>query len=109
MTQALPPQPVNIAPFPNGLIGIVWDDGHESYYRSHTLRCSCGCASCVDEVTGKKILIDERVPEDVRAKEFHPVGNYGMTIVWSDGHDTGIFSFDTLRKYCPCETCTAGR
>ena len=109
MTQAACPQPVNIAPFPNGEIGIVWDDGHESYYQSHALRCACGCASCVDEATGKKILIDERVPRDVRAREFHPVGNYGVAIVWSDGHDTGIYSFDTLRRLCPCEACSSRR
>jgi len=63
----------------------------------------------VDEVTGKKILIDERVPRDVRAMEFHPVGNYGVAIVWSDGHDTGIYTFDALRRLCPCEACSQHR
>jgi DUF971 family protein len=109
MTQAPPPRPVEIAPFPNGLVGIVWNDGHESYYESHTLRCSCGCASCVDENTGRKILVDETVPRDVRPLEFIPVGNYGVAIVWSDGHDTGIYTFDTLRRHCPCEACSSQR
>ena len=91
------PRPVNVTPFPNGEIGIVWNDGHESYYTGHMLRCACPCATCVDEVTGKKMLINDRVPEDVSAKEIHPVGNYGISILWSDGHDTGIYTFRTLR------------
>jgi DUF971 family protein len=98
---------VDITPFPNGEIGIVWSDGHESYYDSRTLRCACGCASCVDEMTGRKVLDDARVPRDVRAREFHPVGNYGVAIVWSDGHDTGIYTFDRLRELCPCSECAA--
>jgi len=92
------PRPVRIVPFPNGEIGVVWDDGEETYYDSHALRCACGCASCVDEVSGRKLLRDDRVPNDVRAREILPVGNYGVAIVWSDGHDTGIYTFDRLRQ-----------
>ena len=92
------PRPQRIVPFPNGDIGVVWDDGRESYYESHALRCACGCATCVDEVSGRKLLQDERVPRDVRAREIHPVGNYGVAIVWSDGHDTGIYTFERLRQ-----------
>jgi DUF971 family protein len=94
----MPARPLRIVPFPNGEIGVVWDDGHESYLDSYALRCACGCASCVDEATGRKLLRDERVPRDVRAREIHPVGNYGVAIVWSDGHDTGIYTFDRLRE-----------
>ena len=93
-----PRRPVNVVPFPNGEISIVWDDGHESYYRGHDLRCACACATCVDEMTGKKLLQDERVPRDVRALEILPVGNYGISIRWSDGHDTGIYTFERLRE-----------
>jgi DUF971 family protein len=100
------PRPANITPFPNGEIGIVWEDGHESYYDSYRMRCSCPCAGCVDEVTGKKILRDETVLKDVRPESIHPVGHYGISIRWSDGHDTGIYRFDALRRNCPCETCS---
>ena len=37
-------EPVNITPFPNGELGVVWKDGHESYFPGHALRCACGCA-----------------------------------------------------------------
>ena len=105
MSEADPPRPVNITPFPNGEIGIVWEDGHESYYDSHALRCVCPCARCVDEMTGHKVLRDDAVPRNIRVLSFHPVGNYGIGIHWSDGHDTGIFTHANLRKLCNCKAC----
>jgi len=100
---------MNVAAFPNGQVGIVWDDGHESYYDGFDLRCACGCAKCVDELTGRKVLRDDTVPRDVRADEIHPVGNYGISIHWSDGHDTGIYTWRSLREACPCEACVTAR
>ena len=35
------------------------------------------------------------------------VGRYAVSIEWSDGHDTGIYSYQTLRALCPCATCAA--
>jgi DUF971 family protein len=37
------------------------------------------------------------------------VGAYGLRIDWSDGHDTGIYTFDRLRAACPCQTCRLAR
>ena len=98
-------RPVQVTPFPNGEIGVVWDDGHESYYNSHYLRCHCGCAHCIDERTGRKVLVDDKVPASVRIEEMHPVGNYGVSVKWTDGHDTGIYTFAKLRSLCPCGRC----
>jgi DUF971 family protein len=36
-----------------------------------------------------------------------PVGAYAVQIVWSDGHDTGIYAFESLRGSCPCPDCRA--
>jgi DUF971 family protein len=94
--------PRDINSFPNGEIGIVWEDGHESIYTGYYLRCNCNCAACVDEMTGVKILENEAVSRAVKAKEIHGVGRYGISIAWSDGHDTGIYTFEMLRKLCPC-------
>lgn len=106
MTPSEPvPAPVRVTPFPNGEIGIVWRDGHESYYPGHALRCACSCASCVDERTGRKVLDDDRIPRDVAPVEIHPVGNYAISVRWSDGHDTGIYPWDRLRRLCPCGSC----
>jgi DUF971 family protein len=38
-----------------------------------------------------------------------PVGNYAMNIVWKDGHATGIYSWEYLRRICPCSECTANQ
>ena len=35
------------------------------------------------------------------------VGTYAIRIDWSDGHNTGIYSFDHLRQICPCNVCKA--
>ena len=36
------------------------------------------------------------------------VGNYAIRIQWSDGHGSGIYSFEHLRNICPCEACQEG-
>lgn len=100
------PKVVRSAALPNGELGVVWSDGHESYYPPKPLRCACACAACVDETSGRKVLRDESVPAGIAVDEIHPVGNYGLAIRWSDGHDTGIYTFDRLRALCPCESCT---
>jgi DUF971 family protein len=98
-------EPIQITPFPNGELGIAWADGHESFYGGKYLRCACACAGCVDEVSGVKTLQDDTVPEDTHVVSWSPVGNYAIHIVWSDGHDGGIYSFRHLRSLCPCGAC----
>jgi DUF971 family protein len=98
-------EPVRITPFPNGELGIAWADGHESFYAGHALRCACSCAGCVDELTGEKTLRDESVPAGVHVVTFEPVGNYALKIEWSDGHDTGLYTYRRLRSLCPCGAC----
>jgi DUF971 family protein len=105
MTDATVAEPVQITPFPNGELGIVWSDGHESYYNQHALRCACTCAGCVDEMTGRKVLQDDLVPADVHLVKWDWVGRYGINILWSDQHDTGIYTLKHLRRLCGCGEC----
>ena len=84
---------------------IIWLDGHASRYSVADLRRSCSCAGCVDERTGIPILKPEDVSEDVRPVRIEPVGRYAIQFHWSDGHATGIYSFDRLRALCPCPAC----
>ena len=93
--------------FPSGEIGIVWKDGHESYYSAHDLRCLCPCAACVDEVTGRRTLDPATVPLDLQPRLWNGVGRYGVQFVWSDGHSTGIYPHAVLRRLCPCAVCAS--
>jgi len=79
-------------------IDITWSDGREWKIPHRQLRLACPCASCVDEYTGEKILRPESVPEDIKAESLTLLGNYAVVIKWSDGHDSGIYSYKTLEK-----------
>ena len=69
------------------------------------LRQLCPCAGCVDELTGVRTLRPEAVDEGVYPTAIHYVGRYALQFVWSDGHSTGIYTFDRLRERCDCATC----
>ncbi len=79
-------------------INITWADGREWKIPHRQLRLACPCASCVDEYTGEKTLRPESVPLEIKAESITPLGNYAVVIQWSDGHDSGIYSYKTLEK-----------
>jgi DUF971 family protein len=56
-------------------------------------------------MTGERTLVSAMVPEGVYPAAIHPVGRYALQFVWSDGHDTGFFTYDYLRRLCPCPEC----
>lgn len=102
--------PTHIGPTEDGTrLEIQWKDGHVSRYHPRYLRLKCPCAGCVDEMTGEPLLVPSMVPENVHPQAIHYVGRYALQFVWSDGHDTGFYSFETLRHLCTCEQCTAVR
>ena len=103
------PAPTQITQTPDHALKLVWPDGHESVYPARELRLACPCAGCVDEFTGLLRLITSSVPPDVRPQAISPVGRYAIHIEWSDGHTTGIYSFERLRQMCPCTACAAER
>ena len=105
MAEAQQPVPVEIGRANLFDIKVKWQDGHESVYPAHALRLACPCAGCVDEVTGKRRLTAAMVPDDVKPLGIQLVGNYAISITWSDGHATGIYAFDRLRALCPCDAC----
>ena len=77
---------------------VSWNDGSKSEYDVRRLRLSCPCAACVNEWSGEKMLKPESVPKDVHPTRLFSVGRYAMGVHWSDGHSTGIFSYDYLRR-----------
>jgi DUF971 family protein len=86
-------------------VKIRWEDGHESVYPARYLRLNCRCAVCVDEVSGAPLLNPDSVAEDVHPTSLELVGHYAIQPSFSDGHFTGIFSFEYLRSICPCPVC----
>jgi len=79
-------------------IKIIWKDGEETIHIARDLRLACPCALCVEEMSGRKLLDPDTVPDDVQPKELHLVGRYALKVEWSDGHDTGIYTYLNLRK-----------
>ena len=84
---------------------ITWNDGHFGSYPSWYLRENCPCASCVDEFSGERRIAAGSVPAGLERVSVSPVGNYALGFAWSDGHSTGIYTFEYLRKLCPCSAC----
>ncbi|HIF91654.1 MAG TPA: DUF971 domain-containing protein [Myxococcales bacterium] len=79
-------------------LSIIWADGIESLIDVRALRLACGCANCVDEWSGDALLAPHSVPSDIAPVGIQSVGRYAIQIDWSDGHSTGIYPFERLRK-----------
>ncbi|QEN03848.1 DUF971 domain-containing protein [Thiospirochaeta perfilievii] len=79
------------------LVTITWDDGTVKEVPNKELRDSCKCALCVDEYTGKKTLKKEDIPEDIHGEKAVPLGNYAVSIQWSDGHTSSIYPYSSLK------------
>ncbi len=111
-------------------VDITWADGHASHYEFPYLRDACPCATCNDERekkaeaerkeassshanSGSAIplpmtsVVFPMFKPKARAQSAASVGSYAIQINFSDGHNTGIYSYDQLRSICPCEACAA--
>ena len=100
-------------------VDIEWKDGHRSHYDFPYLRDACPCALC-DEERGKSGRKPGEPPKlapgalpmfkpAVKATEAGPVGKYAIRFSWNDGHQHGIYSWEFLREWCPCEDCSKKR
>lgn len=94
--EAVPPEAIDVTPA-NEIL-VRWPGGAEVRLPAFALRDACPCAGCVEEGTGRKILDPATIPADVRPGLVEPVGNYAVKIHWSDGHDTGIYTWTHLRE-----------
>lgn len=101
---------------PEEIVGLLrskitfkWPDGHVSIYTARDLRLACRCALCIEETSGRPLLDPAKVPETIRAQHMELMGQYAVSIKWTDGHSTGIYNFRDLRARCPCAECQAKR
>lgn len=91
-------EPTSIIEESDSEISIKWSNETDSAYRAAQLRKACPCASCVNEWTGEKVLKDETVADDLVFSSVALVGRYALNFQFSDGHNTGIYSFNYLRQ-----------
>ena len=78
-------------------LSVLWEDSHRDDFDVRDLRLACHCALCIEEMSGRPLLDPASVRPDVAPRTITSVGNYAITINWSDGHSTGIYSFEYLR------------
>ncbi len=79
-----------------GILEVTWRDEEPHHFPIKQLRCACGCAACVNEMTGVRTLDVSAVSDDISITDMKLVGNYAVKFDFSDGHDTGIYSWDRL-------------
>ena len=93
--------PANIQPIGTEL-AIRWNDGVESYLGFEAMRRSCPCAGCQGEPDIDGHVDKPQVTYDparsFRLRSYSFVGGYALQPTWEDGHSTGLYSFDLLRR-----------
>jgi len=89
-------------------VSITWGDDRRCRYRAVDLRRACPCAQCVNEWTGERVLKAESISETIEIRDISLVGRYALNFRWSDGHETGIYSFRYLREFCETQEAESG-
>jgi DUF971 family protein len=90
---------------------IEWADGHRSSYDFTALRWLCPCAFCRGEA-GQPGWLDSNPAlneEQVTLSDMALVGHYAIRPIWADGHDSGFYAYEHLRRNCPCADDSARR
>jgi DUF971 family protein len=93
-------EPAEISQESNSQLRISWADGRVCNYQAVELRRACPCAQCVDEWTGERTLKPQTISAEIEIGDLSIVGRYALNFRWSDGHETGIYSFQYLRDLC---------
>ncbi len=96
--------PTEMKRIDDATIAVTWSDGLQQTLTAEMLRQACPCATCREKKTAPPpdprqlpvISMEETVPLAIAAMK--PVGNYAYQVTFSDGHDTGIFTFVLLRS-----------
>ncbi len=92
------PTPLEIIGLGRSEITFVWDEDDRDVISARDLRIRCTCALCQSELTGERILDPDTVPEDLTVTHMEFVGNYGLSVHFSDQHSTGIYRLAELHR-----------
>ncbi len=115
--EAVTPAKVRVHKSEGTGVEIDWRDGHRSAWTFAWLRDACPCATCHEEreAEGRPPGVAKAKPATLlplyeppaRPVEVTPVGKYALRFEWSDGHESGIYSWEYLRKMCRCGKCVS--
>ena len=112
---AVTPEKVRVLLTEGKGLEIDWKDGHRSAWSFAWLRAGCPCATCVEEreMEGRKPGQPKARPVELlpmytpppKPASAQPVGRYALQFNWADGHSSGIYSWEYLRRNCQCQEC----
>ena len=99
----MPPYPTALEIAPDSRLAITWSDGERRLYTVRSLREACPCATCREKRSAPADpfslpTLKQVQTEPLRIAAMQPMGNYAYSIAFSDGHDTGIYTFELLRE-----------
>lgn len=91
-------------------VQITWSDEHISVYNFDGLRLACPCVECKGGhanmgIPTSKSAVKNAPATDLQLLGIEAVGTYAIQPNWSDGHNTGFYSWELLREICPCDQC----
>lgn len=88
-------------------VRITWADGYRSVYTLDYLRQICPCAGCNEQRRNQdplRVLSPGQIVTRGELRAERPVemvGNYALQFFWADGHNSGIYAFEFLRRKSP--------
>ncbi|PJZ70024.1 hypothetical protein CH373_09500 [Leptospira perolatii] len=98
MTLSLKATTPDVIDFDEESLSILWKDGVQSKYQLLELRKRCPCVVCKGGHGGKVGAATGSITS-AKLLSFSKVGRYAINLVWSDYHNTGIYSYDSLRMF----------
>jgi DUF971 family protein len=97
-------QPTKLELTPDHQLRITWSDGVVRDYALRELRDKCPCATCREKRNApppsplQLPILSAAEAQPLRITAMKPVGNYAYSIDFSDGHNTGIYTLESLRE-----------
>jgi DUF971 family protein len=83
-------------------LAVKWEDGSESFINLKKLRRYCPCAGCKGEMDvmgnvykGPDVPL---TPASYQLRRIASIGGYAIQPLWGDGHGSGLYSYDYLKR-----------
>ncbi|MBA3287481.1 MAG: DUF971 domain-containing protein [Acidimicrobiia bacterium] len=93
-------QPESIDVAKDAAVTVTYLDGYVARFDLVSLRQGCPCATCRNfRERGEDSWPRPNSPVPLRVERAQLHGAWGLNITWNDGHATGIYPFDLLRRW----------